>query len=300
MMDLSDWADRGMDRLLARLARDGRSPFPGVNTAYRRRAPHMVREPVRRHHGDGLLTVASYNIHKCVGVDKRFDPSRIAEVIAELDADVVALQEADRRFGRRIGLLDLVGLERRTGLRLVPLSSAPGGHGWHGNALLIRTGRVTAVHRISLPGGEPRGAALVELDLAAGRLCLVAAHLGLLRRHRQGQAAAILATVAEATDAPAVVIGDLNEWRSGRRSSLRMLERSFGEPEPLLPTFPSRLPMLPLDRIIANRHGLIQAMEVHNTALARMASDHLPLKARLDLRAAAKSRFAGDPVPEVA
>ena len=52
------------------------------------------------------LTVASYNIHKCVGNDKRFNPARVAEVIAELDADMIALQEIDRRFGHRTGLLD--------------------------------------------------------------------------------------------------------------------------------------------------------------------------------------------------
>ena len=300
MMDLSTWADRSMDRLLARLAREGISLPHGVHMTVRRRPAPVPREPARSRHADGLITVASYNIHKCIGVDKRFDPSRVADVIAELDADIVALQEADRRFGRRIGLLDMTAIERRTGLRMVPISSAPGGHGWHGNALLIRVGRVAAVRRLALPGGEPRGAVMVDLDLPMGRLRLVAAHLGLLKRHREGQAAAILAALSEGTDAPSVVIGDLNEWRLGRRSSLCLLEKSFGESGPVVPTFPSRLPMLPLDRILVNRRGLIQAVEVHNTALARIASDHLPLSATLNLGTVARAHLSEDAIPEVA
>ena len=55
------------------------------------------------------MKVASYNIHKCRGLDGVTRPDRIVEVIRELGADVVALQEVDRRFGRRGGLLDPLG-----------------------------------------------------------------------------------------------------------------------------------------------------------------------------------------------
>ena len=126
------------------------------------------------------LVVASYNIHKCVGTDGRFAPARIAAVIAEMDADVVAIQEADKRFGRRHGLLDLKALEKQTGLSLIPTSEEADGHGWHGNALLLRKGKVRDMRRLALPGAEPRGALVVDLDLPAGPLRLVAAHLGLL------------------------------------------------------------------------------------------------------------------------
>ena len=101
------------------------------------------------------ITIASYNIHKCVGTDGRFDPARIAAVIAEMDADVVAIQEADKRFGRRQGLLDLKALEGKTGLCLVPTSAAADGHGWHGNALLLKQGR----RRKHAPAGASRGRA---------------------------------------------------------------------------------------------------------------------------------------------
>ncbi len=232
------------------------------------------------------LTIASYNVHKCVGMDKRFDPARIADVIAELDADILALQEADRRFGRRVGLLDMVAIERRTGLRLVPLSIIPQGHGWHGNALLVRGGHAVRVRRLALPGGEPRGAAVVDMEFPAGPLRVVAAHFGLLRRHRSRQVDAILDSIAEDAHIPTVMLGDLNEWRPGRRSSLKGLEGSFGHARPGPATFPSRMPVFSLDRILGRPQALVRALEAHDSPLARIASDHLPLKAKLDLAAA--------------
>ncbi|MBR0649678.1 EEP domain-containing protein [Roseomonas terrae] len=241
----------------------------------------------------GALRIATYNVHKCVGTDNRFDPDRIATVIRELDADVLALQEADRRFGRREGLLDTTALERDTGLRMVPLAMAAGGHGWHGNALLVRNGRMVEAYRLRLPGGEPRGATLVELEMAGGaRLRVMTAHLGLLRRHRAQQVAALLERLAEADDTPTLLLGDLNEWRPGQRSSLRALERDFGPVDRGPPTFPSRLPILSLDRILCRPTGLLSGLAAHETPLARIASDHLPLTARLDLATARPEAMA--------
>jgi len=255
--------------------------------------PHLPRHHGATHapghvsgHAPGGLIVASYNIHKCVGVDKRFDPVRTAAVIAELDADVVALQEADRRFGHRTGLLDMEAIERRTGLVLVPVSETPGGHGWRGNVLLVRHGTTTSIRRLALPGAEPRGAVVVELDLPAGPLRVVAAHLGLLRRHRALQAAAILAAITAAEPMPTLLLGDLNEWRPSIPSSLSVLEPLFGPFGHPQPSFPSRLPFLALDRILGHPRGLVAGPLVHDSPLARVASDHLPLRARIDLSAA--------------
>ena len=236
--------------------------------------------------GGGELVVASYNIHKCVGVDNRFDPGRIAAVIAELDADVLALQEVDRRFGHRTGLLNTAALERRTGLTLLHVSDTPGGHGWHGNALLVRQGRLIRLRRLHLPGAEPRGALLAELHLPGGRLRVVAAHLGLLRRHRAMQAEALLDAVSQGAPMPTLLMGDLNEWRPGIPSSLVGLESLFGPLGPGQPSFPSRLPSLALDRILAHPREMLTEVEAHHSPLARIASDHLPLRARLDLGAA--------------
>lgn len=238
--------------------------------------------------------IASYNVHKCVGMDKRFDPDRVAAVIGEIGADVIALQEADQRFGERAGLLDLSRLERESGLLPVPVTGRSNGHGWHGNLLLFREGTVRDVHQIRLPGVEPRGALVVDVDLNVGPLRIVAAHLGLLRRSRTQQAEAILAAV-EADDArPTLLMGDLNEWRLGSRSSLHALNPAFGPLTVALPSFPSRFPLFALDRILGNPHDLISGIEVHDTPLARIASDHLPIKARIDLEGASSQSPSED------
>jgi endonuclease/exonuclease/phosphatase family metal-dependent hydrolase len=237
--------------------------------------------------GDHEVVVASYNIHKCVGTDGRFDPGRIAAVIAELDADVVAIQEADKRFGRRQGLLDLKALEKQTNLSLIPTSEQADGHGWHGNALLLRKGKVLDMRRLSLPSAEPRGALVVDLDLPAGPLRLVAAHLGLLRRSRRWQVRSILDAIGEGPRMPTLLVGDFNEWRPGRKSSLHELRPVFGPLVHAHFSFPSYFPVIALDRVIGSP-GLVTAMEVHDSDLARVASDHLPLKATIDIPAAQK------------
>ena len=103
------------------------------------------------------MKIASYNIHKCRGTDGLVKPERIVAVIKEFDADLVALQEVDHRIGARTGLLDPAMIERETGLRLLTQSDIVDGHGWHGNALLVR-GELRHYHRsrIHLPGIEPR------------------------------------------------------------------------------------------------------------------------------------------------
>ncbi|MCJ9672295.1 MULTISPECIES: endonuclease/exonuclease/phosphatase family protein [unclassified Neorhizobium] len=235
-----------------------------------------------RERGHGML-IASYNVHKCVGIDGKFDPARTSHVIREIGADVIALQEADSRFGERRGLLDLAWMERETGLFPVPVSGVAKAHGWHGNVVFFREGLVRDVHQVKLPGLEPRGALITELELKDGSAFrIIAAHLGLLNRSRQQQARMILDILRSRDEQPTVLMGDLNEWRLGDRSSLNTLATVFGLPA-AVPSFPSRLPVLALDRIMANQPGLIDAVETHDSPLARLASDHLPIKAVVKL-----------------
>lgn len=243
--------------------------------------------------------IASYNVHKCVGVDGRFDPGRIAQVIREIAPDIIALQEADKRFGARHGLLDLARLKEETGLIPVPIESAnAAAHGWHGNVVLFRQGLVRDVHQVSLPGLEPRGALVVDLDLEGGReVRIVAAHLGLLRRSRSQQARMLLDVMRNRDERPTLLLGDLNEWRLGDRSSLKELGPTFGALPMPVPSFPSGLPLLALDRIIANRPEMLSDVTVHDTPLARIASDHLPIKAILG---PSSPSLASLPLPAVA
>ncbi|BCB20032.1 endonuclease [Bosea sp. ANAM02] len=232
----------------------------------------------------GGTLVASYNVHKCVGIDGRFDPGRIGQVIREIAPDVIALQEADKRFGARHGLLDLARLKEETGLVPVPVESAnAAAHGWHGNVVLFRQGLVRDVHQVSLPGLEPRGALVVDIDLESGAaLRIVAAHLGLLRRSRSQQARMIIDLMRSRDERPTLLLGDLNEWRLGGRSALSALDAAFGAMPVPVPSFPAGLPLLALDRIIANRPEILSEVAVHDTPLARVASDHLPIKAFVD------------------
>jgi endonuclease/exonuclease/phosphatase family metal-dependent hydrolase len=233
---------------------------------------------------EGTL-IASYNVHKCVGSDRRCDPERTSRVIHEIDADVIALQEADTRFGERTGILDLARLERETGLIPVPVSGMAKAHGWHGNVVLFKKGLVRDVHQISLPGLEPRGALVAEIELErGGALRIIAAHFGLLRHSRARQVQMLVEMMADRGEVPTILLGDLNEWRLGDRSSLNSFQSAFGPQPPAVPSFPARLPVLALDRIITNRKGVLSTVEAHDTPLSRVASDHLPIKAIVNLR----------------
>lgn len=230
------------------------------------------------------LTIASYNIHKCVGLDKKFRPDRIIDVIKELNADVLALQETDQRFGRCRGLLDLGYLKKETGFIPVPVQGkTTHSLGWHGNAIFLKDGHIDTLVQIKLPGVEPRGALLVELSLPAGPLRIITAHFGLLRHSRQRQAQEIINILRQRPIMPTLMLGDLNEWRRGRGSSLRNLDMFFDFTQHALPSFPSLFPIFALDRVLSYPLELIETIEIHSSRLARISSDHLPIKARINL-----------------
>ena len=265
----------------------------------RKYSPHIVatlRQERKTFYADAgspsgpSIVIASYNLHKCVGTDGQFDPDRIINVIAELDADVVALQEAHRRFGERAGLLDLDKLKRVSGLSPVALHPSLDDFGWHGNVVLHRQGKVTSTRRLVLSGGEPRGAVVVELNLPAGPIRIIATHLGLLRRSRTRQIRTLQQASKVVDGRPTLLLGDLNEWRLGPRSSLAGLFPSFGPLHAAIPSFPSGFPVLALDRVLASPPSLISSVAIYDSPLARVASDHLPLKARVRLGTAKSVR----------
>lgn len=263
---------------------NGRSLPETVLLSIRGRKARKANATPRKHIEGAQMVVASYNVHKCIGTDRRFDPERTARVIREIGPDVIALQEADNRFGDRAGLLDLARIEHETGLVPVPVSGSGKCHGWRGNVLLFKRGTVRDVHQIKLPGLEPRGALVAEIDLDETRtLRVIAAHLGLLRRSRSEQARVVLDIMSNQDERPTLLLGDLNEWRLGNRSALKTLHATFGFTPAAVPTFPSGLPVLALDRIMANRHGMVSSVEAHDTPLSRVASDHLPLTAFVSL-----------------
>lgn len=228
-----------------------------------------------------MIRVASYNIHKCVGTDRRRNPQRILDVLAEINADIVALQEADLRFGERNGILDLQELHGRLGLIPVPVANAQKNHGWHGNVVLVREAAVHDTHQITLPGVEPRGALVVDMEAKSLQLRVIATHFGLLRRSRAQQVEAVLHSAQSAFGRTVLLMGDLNEWRIGKASGLAGLEPIFGSFDFFAPSYPSRYPLLALDRILCNPRQSLHNITVHSTPLSRVASDHLPITAEL-------------------
>ncbi len=223
--------------------------------------------------------MASYNIHKGVGTDRRRDLARTAAVIAEIGADILALQEADTRFGTRKGLLDLDSIRRDLGLIAVPLNGVGEAHGWHGNLLMVRNALVQDVHQLILPGLEPRGAIVTDMEIAGQRLRVVNAHFGLLPRSRAAQARDLIDKIGQLEARPTLLMGDLNEW-TGSGAALRTLGKHFQMAD-ARPSFPSRYPLLALDRIMMSHHGDLHDVMAHDSPLARGASDHLPIKATL-------------------
>jgi len=228
------------------------------------------------------LTFASYNIHKAVGTDRRRDADRILSVLRELDADVIALQEVDRRLGERASVLPRMALEE-THWRPLAVARRPRSLGWHGNTLLIRKEiECIDARALVLPTLEPRGAVCAELTVEGRALRVIGTHLDLSGLRRRAQIGAILAHVAQCEEAmPCIVMGDFNQWGLARG-----VMRVFGEEwRGLAPgaSFPSNRPIARLDRIVASREWECEAQGVHHSALSSVASDHLPVWARLSL-----------------
>ncbi|MEZ5913122.1 MAG: endonuclease/exonuclease/phosphatase family protein [Paracoccaceae bacterium] len=214
------------------------------------------------------VRVASYNIRKCLGIDRRRDPARIMRVIAGLGADIVALQEADHRLGARPAALP-AHMARDHGYEPLAVGESHS-LGWHGNAILIRRGiGLLRVERLHLPGLEPRGAVLAELAPGPVPLRLVALHLGLRAADRRRQIAAIDRWLAGRAPMATVVAGDFNEWGPGHWPGLTLLAPG--------PSFHARLRLAALDRIGFCDRLQPQAMGLVETGEAARASDHLPI-----------------------
>lgn len=216
------------------------------------------------------MRVASYNIRKAVGLDWRRDPDRIVDVLGEIDADIIVLQEADRRIGARAGVLPLERLETELGYTMADVSMRPLSHGWHGNAILVRSSFTDLVAaRIELPVLEPRGA--VSVQLRHPDLEVIGGHLGLTPGMRRRQMLA-LQQMLEGRDHPVLLAGDFNEWNSGRLP--------FAAPATVVSpglSFHASRPTAALDRFVLGRGLRAVSAHVHHSALAKRASDHLPI-----------------------
>jgi endonuclease/exonuclease/phosphatase family metal-dependent hydrolase len=234
------------------------------------------------------LRIATYNVHACVGRDGRHDPDRVAAVIGELNADVVALQEFTYPAS--------VALETREPVVLTTLDRYTCALGptrnrtkkmvteCFGNALLTRH-RIVEVHRIdlSMERREPRGALAATIDVGGTVLHVLATHLGLRIHERRFQVRQIVEYLEAVRDTFVVVLGDFNDWLPGRSAAHVLDDRLGRAPRPA--TFPVAWPIVALDRIWVHPRGALRRISVHATPAARLASDHLPVLAEIDISA---------------
>jgi endonuclease/exonuclease/phosphatase family metal-dependent hydrolase len=253
--------------------KQGRLMPDNRGTARTLAAANTLRYPIR---------VVTYNIHACVGVDRRYDPARIAAVLHQIDADIACLQEVDVRRGTKLQADQAAYLAESTGCQVI-LGAGPRGHcGRFANAILTRF-PVAEARAIDLAVShyEPRAALDAELIIGDRVLRVLATHFGLHAGERRLQANRLIAALDEPSapgkraERAVLLVGDLNEWR-GRSGGIRALDRCLG-PSAARPTFPSWMPVLPLDRIYADGLAVLRDVHVYHSPLARLASDHLPL-----------------------
>lgn len=230
-----------------------------------------------------MLTIASYNIRKAIGTDRRRRPERILEVLQELDADIVALQECDRRFGERRSAIPTEMIEEWTSYAPVEFQTRPHSLGWHGNALLVRKSlRIAGSRILHLPTVEPRGAVMAQVEAHERQLVVAGVHLDLSGLRRRQQVRSVLHQIElNAPTQPTVIMGDFNQWTV--RGSLAEVDGHF-HVAATGPSYHARRPVASLDRILVNDRIEILEAGAHSTSLSRAASDHLPVWARIALR----------------
>jgi endonuclease/exonuclease/phosphatase family metal-dependent hydrolase len=231
-----------------------------------------------------MIKLASYNIRRGLGTDLRRDLSRNLLVIDELDADIVAVQEAHNEIGPSLGLPHHGMAGPGSDYIAASMDGSRNGVLWRGNAVLVRKSAVIHETRhVALPSfEEDRGAIVVNLAIAGEQLRVVATHLALFGYWRERQALALLDWLSKVeSQLPTVILGDLNEWRSGG-ACVGHIAASYSFAQSGR-SFPSRWPLMALDRIAATRDVTIHETGVHKSNLARRASDHLPIWASLSL-----------------
>ena len=229
-------------------------------------------------------SIASWNIRKAVGLDWRRNADRIVQVLEEIRADIVILQEADKRLGQRQGVLPLDRLKNEHGYDLAPFAENTVSHGWHGNAVLYGP-RISLKNakRLPIPSLEPRGCVSAHLETDSGHsLEVIGVHLGLTSKAREQQIGYIRQYGENlSAQTPLLVGGDFNEWRQAKK-----IRAKFGPDYEVIspgPSFHTANPKIALDHFVYKGDLRIHETGVHKTPLTRKASDHLPITMNFEL-----------------
>ncbi len=245
------------------------------------------------------LRAVTYNIHKCRGMDRQVQPARIVEVLREINADIVALQEvlsisdSEHQEDQSHFIAHHLGLEFRLGENRQLHGGA------YGNVVLSRFPIVAAYnYDISIVGREQRGCLRVDVALGGGRVLHVYnVHLGTSFFERRRQARRLLEEEILGSDqlpGPRILLGDFNEWLRGLAS--RLLAEHFQSADIRLHlesrrTYPGLWPLLHLDHIYFDEALVLQNASLHRSRTAMIASDHLPIVADFRLAHGGENSF---------
>ncbi len=232
------------------------------------------------------LRIVTYNIHRSRGMDRRVRPERIADVLAAIDADVIALQEVIGPGQAGPGHAEGIGAALGMGWVMAPTRELR--RHQFGNVVLSRFPiRDHAQYDLTWKNSEPRNSQRVEIDLGPGRLQFYNVHLGTALLERRYQAARLATWVHDRrVVGPKIVLGDFNEWARGLAADI-LGERL--QSVDLFPhvrrrrTYPGFFPLLHLDHIYYKGNVEIRDISLPRTRLAKMASDHLPLVAEIKI-----------------
>lgn len=238
--------------------------------------PHTESRPTR------AVRIATYNVHRCRGLDGRTVPHRIAAVLAEIDADVVALQEVVGASAHRAGQAAELGAALGMGWVMAPTRQLRGA--LFGNVVLTRLPvRQHHQYDLSWKTCEPRGAQRVDLGVDDFTLHLYNVHLGTSLGERRYQAERLAGIVHDRRiSGPKVVLGDFNEWARGLATDLlaeRLQSIDLRSHLKRRRTYPGFFPILHLDHIYYEGHVEVTRVSLPQNRLAKIASDHLPLVA---------------------
>ncbi len=245
----------------------------------------------------------TYNVHRCVGTDRKLDVERVAEVIAAENADVVALQELDVRRARTKGVDQAHRLAELLKMRSHFHPAMAVEEELYGDAILtalpekkVKADGLPLYPRI--PGLEPRGAIWITVDVGGTPVQIINTHLGLVPQEQKRQAAALLGEgwiTHEDWKAPGILLGDFNATPFS--ATYRLLRAALRDAQTQSPTwrqtptatFPSNFPFMRIDHVFLTKGLETVGVRSPYGALARIASDHLPLVIDLEISP------AGDP-----
>ena len=236
------------------------------------------------------IRIATYNIHKCVGMDRKFSPERIVEVLREVDADIIALQEvlSHTDSHRRENQAEFIAEELKMNFSIGENRLIKGGK--YGNAVLSRLPVKTAENfDISIQKREPRGCLRTEIEINHTKsLQLFNLHLGTsyFERRKQAQRLFVEGVLGNRHfTGNRIVVGDFNEWTKGLTT--QMFRTHFKSVDAKLHlgkkrTFPGILPILHLDHIYFDANFRLKNASLHRSRTALIASDHLPIVAEFE------------------